>query len=113
MKRSLIPLSMFAGLALAGAAFANHHEGDDKFRKMDTNNDGRVTAAEHAAAAQQMFTMMDGNRDGAVTMEEMKMHKEMKKDGMHKDGMHKDNMRHEGMQKDGMRRDATTRDGGN
>lgn len=108
MKHPLISLSMFAGLALAGAAFANHHEGDDKFRKMDTNKDGRVTAAEHAATAQQMFTMMDANRDGAVTMEEMKMHKDMKKDGMHKGGM-----RHEGMQMDDRRQDGAARDGGN
>lgn len=88
MKRSLISLSMFAGLAFAGVAFANPNEGDDKFRKMDADNDGRVTAAEHAAAAQDMFAMMDANRDGAVTMEEMKAHKGMKKDRAHKDGMH-------------------------
>lgn len=113
MKRSMIALSMFTGLAFAGAAFANHHEGDDKFRKMDANNDGRVTAAEHAAAAQKMFAMMDADRDGAVTMEEMKMHMNMKKDGMHKDGMRHEGMRHEGMQKDDMHQHGAARDGGN
>lgn len=108
MKRSLIPLSMFAGLAFAGAALANPGDYGDKFRKMDANNDGRITAAEHAAAAQEMFRKLDANGDGAVTMEEMK-----RSDDMHKDGMRKDGMRQEGMNRDDMRRDDATRDGGN
>lgn len=95
MKRFfLISTSLVATVLLAGTAFANEQE---KFRTMDTNNDGRITAAEHAAGAQRMFTMMDTNKDGAVTMEEMKAHKDMKhdmkdrgRDNMNRDGARSD-----------------------
>ena len=38
---------------------------------MDTNNDGKVSAAEHAVASKKMFDTMDMNRDGKVTAAEM------------------------------------------
>lgn len=40
-------------------------------RLMDGDGDGRVSAAEHAAAAKRMFTGMDRDGDGRVTVEEM------------------------------------------
>lgn len=83
MKRSLICTSLFVSTLLAGTAFAG--DGEDKFRKMDSNGDGRITATEHANAAQQMFMMADANKDGAVTMQEMEMHKDMKHDKKHGD----------------------------
>jgi Ca2+-binding EF-hand superfamily protein len=104
MKRTLICTSLVATVLFAGTAFANDQE---KFRKMDTDGDGRVTAAEHAAGAQQMFTMMDSNGDGGVTMEEMKMYKDMKRDS--KDGMDGDRMRRDGATDAG----GMQRDGGN
>lgn len=90
MKRSLICTSLFASMLLAGTAFAG--DGGDKFRKMDTDGDGRITAAEHAAGAQAMFTKMDTNKDGAITMQEMEAHKDMKHDMKHdsKDDRHDD-----------------------
>ncbi len=31
---------------------------------MDTNGDGKITAAEHADGAKQMYTKMDADKDG-------------------------------------------------
>lgn len=58
------------GLVLAALpAFAN--DADDKFKMMDTNGDGSISRAEHAAGAQTMFGKMDANADGIVTADEM------------------------------------------
>ncbi len=73
----------------------------DMMARMDSNHDGVLTAAEHAAAAQAMFTRMDSNHDGKVTSAEMEAaHKmmrgdhdgdehDMKKGGEHGHDMHK------------------------
>jgi Ca2+-binding EF-hand superfamily protein len=67
LKSSLI---MAGGLALAALpAFAG--DGDAKFKLMDTNGDGSISRAEHAAGAQAMFGKMDANADGIVTVAEM------------------------------------------
>lgn len=42
-----------------------------EMKLMDTNQDGKISAAEHAAGAQQMFQGMDANQDNRVTAEEM------------------------------------------
>lgn len=52
------------------SAFAGH-DADSHFKKMDANGDGRISRAEHAAAAKQMFTQCDANHDGEVTAAEM------------------------------------------
>ncbi|NUS38183.1 MAG: EF-hand domain-containing protein [Lysobacter sp.] len=44
---------------------------DDMFATMDADHDGRISAQEHAAAAQAMFARMEANHDGYVTVEEM------------------------------------------
>ncbi len=55
---------------------------------MDSNGDGAITSAEHAAGAQKMFTKMDSNKDGSVTAAEMEAQwaaqkgKDGKTDGM-------------------------------
>ena len=41
------------------------------FEGMDTNRDGRVSAAEHSAATQKMFAKMDRDGNGRVTAQEM------------------------------------------
>jgi Ca2+-binding EF-hand superfamily protein len=41
------------------------------FGAIDTDGDGRISAAEHAAAAKKMFQAMDQNRDGRVSAAEM------------------------------------------
>lgn len=62
---------------------------DDKAKKMDTDGDGMVSSAEHAAGAKQMFTAMDANSDGSVTAAEMDAHKAARmKDKAGKDGDH-------------------------
>ena len=54
---------------------------DKKFAKLDTNNDGLISRAEHTAGAQQMFAELDANRDGAVTAAEMDAKKDTKRSG--------------------------------
>lgn len=78
MKRHSMKLSMIAALAFAGAAFANGKDVDAKFKEMDTNLDGKISAAEHSAVAAKMFTTMDANADGKVTADEMTAAKEKK-----------------------------------
>ena len=48
-----------------------NHGGEDKFKMMDANNDGQVSAAEHDAAVTRMFGDMDGDKDGFVTGAEL------------------------------------------
>lgn len=63
-------LLLAGGLLVAALpAFAN--DADDKFKLMDSNGDGKISRAEHAAAAQAMFGKMDANADGIVTADEM------------------------------------------
>jgi Ca2+-binding EF-hand superfamily protein len=54
---------------MATVAVAN--ESGDKFKTMDTNNDGMISAQEHAAGVTKMFAEMDANHDGNVTAAEM------------------------------------------
>ncbi len=52
----------------------------EKIKTIDTNNDGILTAAEHAAGSKTMFEKMDTNKDGFVTKDEMRAgHKMMYK----------------------------------
>jgi Ca2+-binding EF-hand superfamily protein len=44
----------------------------DKIAALDTNNDGALTAEEHAAGSKKMFGKMDANRDGMLTAQEMR-----------------------------------------
>lgn len=43
-----------------------------KIAVMDTNNDGKLSAAEHAAGAKQMFSKMDADHDGTLTAQELR-----------------------------------------
>ena len=43
----------------------------EKIAVIDSDHDGIVTAAEHAAGARAMFERMDANHDGKVTAAEM------------------------------------------
>jgi Ca2+-binding EF-hand superfamily protein len=66
---------------------AKMHKSDmsaaDKIKKVDTNGDGTVTAAEHAAGARAMFDRMDTNKDGFLSKTELSAgHSKM----MHKGG---------------------------
>lgn len=63
-------LTFVAGALLALQAAANPVI-DKEFSAMDANQDGKVSAAEHAAGAKAMFEKMDANHDGKVTAAEM------------------------------------------
>jgi hypothetical protein len=67
-NRASLLLACFAAMAMSPLAFAQHH---DMLGMMDSNGDGQVSAAEHAAAAQAMFDKADANHDGNLTADEM------------------------------------------
>lgn len=68
-------LLALCGLALSPAAFAQKH---DMHAMMDSDGNGAISAAEHAAAAQKMFAKADANGDGSLGADEMKaMHQQM------------------------------------
>ncbi|MDR0184679.1 EF-hand domain-containing protein [Lysobacter arvi] len=70
--RSNKRLALWIGALLLAPAAAM--AGDDKAKMMDTDGDGMVSSAEHAAGAKTMFTRMDANSDGKVTAAEMDAH---------------------------------------
>jgi Ca2+-binding EF-hand superfamily protein len=72
-KLVLSGLAVLAGAFLASHAMArNPAAGSDKeFSMMDTNKDGKISAAEHAAGSRSMFQKMDADKDGKVTAAEM------------------------------------------
>jgi hypothetical protein len=87
MKMKVIGAAAIAfGLCGAVGAFAgdgNKEAGaDDKFAKMDTNADGKITASEHAAGGRTKFQSLDTNKDGSVTATEMDAAHAGKTEGM-------------------------------
>lgn len=67
---------LLGALAIAAPALAD--DPGSKFKMMDSNGDGMVSAEEHAAAVTKMFGEMDTNGDGNVTAAEMDAHHAMK-----------------------------------
>jgi Ca2+-binding EF-hand superfamily protein len=68
----LISLPPACALAISPGAWAHHGPGaDHMFQMMDTDGDGKISAAEHAAGAKKMFDKMDADKDGKVTAAEM------------------------------------------
>jgi Ca2+-binding EF-hand superfamily protein len=61
------------GLAASPVALAGKggDGADHQFAMMDADNDGKISADEHAAGARKMFDMMDADKDGKVTAKEM------------------------------------------
>ena len=73
-KISFSNVVLIGGAMLGSLAFAAEPQSakaDAEFMTMDANNDGKVSADEHAAASKKMFDTMDANRDGKVTAAEM------------------------------------------
>ena len=60
MIRSLLLLAALCASSVVAAQRSG-------FEAMDANHDGRITAHEHAVAAERMFRMMDVDGDGRVT----------------------------------------------
>jgi Ca2+-binding EF-hand superfamily protein len=72
MKNSRSPRSVALACSLALCVLPAAFAGDDAhFKKMDANNDGKISRIEHASGAKQMFTQCDANHDGVVTAIEM------------------------------------------
>jgi Ca2+-binding EF-hand superfamily protein len=67
----------------AGAAYAAG-DMDEKFEKMDTNNDGMVSMDEFNDHGKKWFEKMDTNGDDMISKEEKAAAKDMKHDTDHK-----------------------------
>lgn len=79
---TLVAVALLSIQAVASPAI------DHEFSMMDTNHDGKVSAAEHAAGAKAMFEKMDANHDGKVTAAEMTAaHKSITGQEAHKSDM--------------------------
>lgn len=53
----------------------------EKISKVDQNNDGQLTSAEHASSSDLMFDKMDTNRDGYLSRAELSAGHDMMKKG--------------------------------
>ncbi|QSX78925.1 CREC-EF hand family protein [Agrilutibacter solisilvae] len=73
MRNTFRPWRMVAALSLAlsAPAWAGGGHAGDKFKDMDADRDGMVSATEYAASVSRMFGEMDANHDGNVTAAEM------------------------------------------
>lgn len=102
--RHTILFSLMGGMVLSASAWAAwDHDGGGMFKRMDTNNDGRISASEHAAGAQAMFTRMDANHDGMISAVEMT--------AGHERGENGERMGHHGMHVNPMAMMDTNHDG--
>ena len=70
LKTSSFVLTCAMAICVLPSAWAGN-DADKHFKKLDANGDGKVTRAEHAAGAIQMFIECDANADGIVTAAEM------------------------------------------
>ncbi len=79
-SKSKVSLTAACALAFSLSAWAGGDK-HDKMAMMDSDGDGKITQAEHAANAKSMFGKLDTNADGKVTAAEMDAsHKAMGKD---------------------------------
>lgn len=67
----LSSIGYVVGFALATSAYAGGNSGQAEVKMMDTDQDGSISATEHAAGAKKMFDKMDADGDGIVTAQEM------------------------------------------
>jgi Ca2+-binding EF-hand superfamily protein len=109
-------LTVAMATALASTAFAGdqeHKKGsvEAEMRIMDANKDGKISAAEHEAGAQQMFQGMDGNQDNRVTAVEMDAAQKPLKAEDASHGEHGSKMSHEMSSADKIKKIDTDGDG--
>ncbi len=71
MPKPLILITLCFSSAAVLAADPKGQPALSQFEGVDADRDGRISAAEHAAAAKKMFRAMDADRDGKVTAAEM------------------------------------------
>ncbi len=104
-------IALVTGMAMSSAVAGDKpgsHDMDKMMKMMDSNGDGMVSAAEHAAHAKAMFDKMDSNHDGMVDKAEMDAGmKEMRAKRDAKPGMDHDHdaMKHDAMKHDDMKHD--------
>lgn len=55
-----------------GKAMTKQMSSTQKIAAMDTNNDGKLSAEEHAAGAEKRFSKMDSDGDGSLTAQELR-----------------------------------------
>ena len=66
-----VAVVLVAGMAMSNAFAHDHEKMMGMMDQMDTNHDGMISAAEHAAHAKMMFDKMDANHDGMISKDEM------------------------------------------
>lgn len=66
---SIQKLALCALVFSVGSAFANDKE--THFKEIDSNGDGKISAAEFDAAGMKKFTEADANKDGSLTKGEL------------------------------------------
>lgn len=69
-SKGKVSLTAACALAVSLSAWAGGDK-NGKMAMMDTDGDGKITQAEHAAGAKSMFSKLDANADGKVTAAEM------------------------------------------
>jgi Ca2+-binding EF-hand superfamily protein len=74
-----------AGMDAHADGMRMHRHGMMDWEEMDTNHDGKISAAEHAAWAKAQFAKLDANHDGFVTRDEMHAHMKARMDAMMKE----------------------------
>jgi Ca2+-binding EF-hand superfamily protein len=90
MKKATTSLFIVAALTMSSLALAggHHKRGGHMFKRLDLNNDGKITKAEASQARTKWFAMVDTNKDGTITQAEAQKGKEARK-GQHIEEMFK------------------------
>ena len=88
MKKTVLTAAI-AALVCTTPAMAHDHEGkvDHYFSKIDVNNDGSISKAEHESFANVMFVETDTNKDGALSKNEVMAQKKKEKERMKSESM--------------------------
>jgi hypothetical protein len=87
-KLGMMVLILLGAVTLLGHNYAlakgpqGHMWGKEKFDKMDTNKDGKISRDEHMAKCNKRFEAMDTNNDGFLTRDECGKRWEEKKEMM-------------------------------
>lgn len=72
-------LIVAGGIALSALPSALAGDAGDKFKLMDANGDSRVTREEYTSGMKTEFTRLDTNNDGIITATELAARQEQKK----------------------------------